>query len=157
MAKDKSKKNDSDKAEKKAKKGGDGSFAQPSEGTGGGDGWKISSDDNLGKLFLFTPKSIGQHPSYSDKTKSEDHIVADIVEINEKKPAESELHLDAWVFPRYLQGSLRGFVGERKVLGRLVKIKDPKYGTQAWQLEDVSEQDADAARSYLESVDPFKQ
>lgn len=146
-----------DKKNKAADTSADLGFAKPSEASAGGDGWKISKDENLGKLFLFTPLRVDQHPSFNDKSKLEDHIVADIVEVNKKDPAASELHSDAWVFPKYIQGSLREYAGKRRVLGILTKKKDPKYGTMSWMLDDASSADVELAQAYLKSIDPFEQ
>lgn len=143
MAKDKSKKSNASD-----------DFAKPSEAPAGGDGWKFADDDNDGDLFLITPlrKETVDTTEYGEK----EVIVADIVKINEKKPAKSEEHEEVYVFGAWLQGSLRAFIGERRVLGRLDKAADKKSGRgYVWKLEDADDDDIELAREYLASLDPF--
>ena len=143
MAKDKTKKSSA----------ADG-FAKPSEAPAGGDGWKFADDDNLGKLYLITPLRIEHGEDKYHPGEMKERIVADVVEINEKKPEKSEEHSDVWVFQGYLKGALRGYIGERRVLGRLGKGA-PDRGNEPWILEDASKKDEAIAVAYLESVDPF--
>lgn len=130
-------------------------FAKPSEASGGGDGWKLGTDENVGKLFLFTPlrEETVKTAAYGEKPA----IIADVVAIDEDDAAASELHSDTYIFQGYLRGSLKSFVGKRKVLGRLAKKKDPKYGTPSWQLDDATSADVELAQAYLKSIDPFEQ
>lgn len=143
MAKDKSKKSDA----------ADG-FAKPSEAPAGGDGWKFADDDNLGKLFLITPLRAESGEDKYHPGEMKERIVADVVEIDEKKPAKSEEHSDVWIFQGYLKGALRGYIGERRVLGRLGKGPLDR-GNEPWILEDATKKDEAIAVAYLESVDPF--
>lgn len=141
-----------DKKSKAADTTVDQGFAKPSEASGGGDSWKIGEEENVGKLFLFTPLREEQvkTQAYGEKPA----IVADVVELNEKNVSESELHSDVYIFQGYLRGSLKSFVGKRKVLGRLTKKKDPKYGTPSWQLDDASNADIELAQSYVKFTEP---
>lgn len=142
MAKDKGK----DRAEDE--------FAKPSEAPGG-DGWKFASDENDGKLFLITPlrRETVNTAEYGEK----EVVVADIVRLNEKKPEKSEEHENVFVFGAWLQGSLRGYIGERRALGRLDKAPDKKSGRgYVWKLEDADDDDIAVARAYLASLDPFE-
>lgn len=152
MAKDKSKK--PDKGGKKPK--GDSDFGKPSEATGGGDGWTFEDESNLGSLFLITPLRAEHKPSKFNDGETKEVIVCDIVELNEKKPEKSELHEDAWVFGGYTRGSLRSFIGEKRVVGRLSQGKKDR-GNIPWTLDDPTERDLDIARAYIDSVDPFDQ
>lgn len=149
MAKDKGKKAD------KATTSDD--FAKPSEAPAGGDGWKFADDANDGKLFLITPLRSEEHAdTFSKNGGTKEHIVADIVALNEKKPEKSEEHEDAWIFGGWLMGAVRGFIGERRVLGRLAKVADKKSATgYVWKLEDADADDIEIARAYLASLDPF--
>lgn len=129
-------------------------FAKPSEAPAGGDGWKFADDDNDGELFLITPlrKETVNTTEYGEK----EVIVCDIVHLNEKKPAKSEEHEEVFVFGAWLQGSLRAFIGERRVLGRLDKASDKKSGRgYVWKLEDADSDDIEVAREYLASASPF--
>lgn len=141
----------------KAAKGGDESgFAKPSEAPAGGDGYTLTTEENLGKLFLFTPLRVDSMEDKFKPGERKEIIVADVVEINEKKPEKSEEHSDVWIFAGYLRGALRGYVGERKVLGRLAQGK-PDRGNLPWILEDATKGDEALAVAYLESLDPFEQ
>jgi hypothetical protein len=133
-------------------------FAKPSEAPAtGGDGWNFEDDDNVGKLYLITPLSEDEHDDSFNPGQKKKHIVADIVEINVKKPAKSELHSDAWVFGGWTRGALRGFIGEQKVLGRLNRDESKAKGKNIpWVLEDASATDIEAATEYINSVDVFK-
>lgn len=155
MAKDKSeKKAKADKPEKATKSG----FAKPSEAPAtGGDGWNFEDDANIGKLFLITPLSEDEHDDSFNPGQKKKHIVADIVEIDTKKPAKSEMHQDAWVFGGWTRGSLRGYIGEQKVLGRLERDKSKAKGNNIpWVLVDADADDIEAATEYINSVDVFK-
>lgn len=147
MAKDKSKKSN-----------GSDEFAKPSEAPAGGDGWKFADEDNDGDLFLITPlreeEIADTYSKVAGATKK--IIVADIVHLNEKKPGKSDEHEEVYVFGAWLQGSMRGFIGERRVLGRLDKAADAKSATgYVWKLEDADDDDIAIAREYLASLDPF--
>lgn len=171
MAKDKSKKKDAalaeepkkkskaapEKASKKSK-GGDEEFAKPSEAPATSDGWQFENDDHIGDLFLITPLREDEHESnFAGKVEIKKHIVADIVHINEKKPAKSELHEDAWVFGGWSRGSLRGFIGESRLVVRLDRDPSKKVGNNIpWVLLDPTDDDIEKVREYLASVDPFK-
>ena len=145
MAKDK------DKGKKKAAAVDD--FVMPSDAPAGG-GWALSTDENDGKLFLVTPlrKQEVATERYGDK----EVIVADVVEIDEDTPADSELHEDVFIFGAWLQGTLRSYIGKRRMLVRLVKTPDSSSGRgYVWKFEDGDEDDVAAARAYLASLDPF--
>lgn len=141
----------------KSPKHNDDDFAKPSEAPAGGDGWKFASDENDGELFLITPLREEEiADNFSKKGGTKNIIVADIVHLNEKKPAKSEEHEDAYVFGGWLMGSLRAYIGERRVLGRLAKTADKKSATgYVWKLEDADDADIEVAREYLASLDPF--
>lgn len=143
-----------DKGGKAAKSTSSDGFAKPSEAPAGGDGWALASDDNLGKLFLITPLRAETIDDKYHPGERKEIIVADVVEINEKKPEKSEEHGDVWVFQGYLKGALRGYIGERRVLGRLGKGPMDR-GNEPWILEDATKKDEAIAVAYLESVDPF--
>lgn len=141
--------------DKSNKAGGD--FAKPSEAPStGGDGWKFETDDNVGELFLITP--LRTQTVTTEKYGDTEVVVADIVELNEKKPAKSELHEEVFVFGGWTKGALRGYIGERKVLGRLGQdAAKSKSKTPAWVLEDADDDDIEVAKTYLADVDPFVQ
>ena len=144
------------KGDKPAKVSDD--FAAPSDAPNtGGDGWKFETDDNLGDLYLITPLRTEYMDDAFSPTPgaTKEVIVCDIVALNEKKPAKSELHADAWVFGGWTKGSLRGYIGERMVLARLGQGPAGKGGQIPWILEDCDNDDKVVAKAYLASVDPF--
>lgn len=158
MAKDKSKSTEKGKASKAetkkggaSKKGGGDDFGKPSEAPAG-EGWNLTEEAE-GELLLVTPLREDEvNTSWGDKK----IIVAEVVVLNEKKPEKSELHEDVYVFGGYLRGALRGFIGEKRVVGRLVKGEPKKKGENApWLLEDATEAELDVARAYLASIDPL--
>ena len=151
MAKDKGKKKSDEKVSKKSKGGGSDDFAKPSEAPAGGDGWRLESEDHLGDLFLITPLREQTVKGFEDADTQV--IVASIVHLNEKKPEKSEEHEEVWVWGRWVQGALRGYIGEQRVLGRLAKDKSKAKGNNAaWVLEDADDDDIDVAREYLKFV-----
>lgn len=148
-------------AKDKGKKitGGD-DFAKPSEAPSGGDGWSLTDDANRGALLLITPlRTEKVATKFSDEPK--EVIVADVVVLNEKKPEKSEEHENVYVFSGYVKGALRGYIGERRVLGRLQNTEDTSKkkdrGNYYWELEDADADDVEVARAYLASLDPFAQ
>lgn len=148
-------------AKDKSKNSGGDEFAKPSEAPAGGDGWSFTDGDvpksgkNDGKLFLITPlreeeisDSYSKIPGTTKKI-----VVADIVELDEKKPARSEEHEEVYIFGGWLMGAVRGYIGERRVLGRLVKVDDKTSATgYVWKLEDADADDIGVARAYLEAL-----
>lgn len=160
MAKDKGTKPDKSKAAKggKPSKGAD-EFGKPSEAKGGGDGWTFADPDNIGELFLFTPlREDVTTVTRGKKTEEVKIIVADVVHINEKKPPKSELHEEVFIFPKWVQGSLRSYIGDRRVIGRLARDAAKSQGDRAaWVLEDADDDDIATVRQYLATVDPFEQ
>lgn len=146
MAKDKSKKSD------------DNEFAKPSQAPAGGDGFTLTSDGNRGKLLLITPLRTERIEDKFSKEPgaTKEIIVADVVVLNEKKPEKSEEHEEVYVFSGYLKGALRGYIGERRVLGRLTNTEDTSKkkdrGNYYWELEDADADDVAVARAYLEAL-----
>lgn len=133
-------------------------FGKPSEAPAGGDGWRFEDDSNIGKLFLITPLRVKDNArGFEDKI--QEVIVADIVEINTKRPEKSEEHEGVWVWGGWTKGALRGFVGTQRVLARLEQSAEKSRSKKnpAWVLEDGTKKDAEAAKAYLASVDPFAQ
>lgn len=154
MAKDKSKKKDSAVSDEE--------FGAPSKAPSGGDGFNLTADENRGKLLLITPlREIDVEDKFSKEPgATKKVIVADVVVLNEKKPAKSEEHEEVYVFSGYLKGALRGYIGERRVLGRLRNTEDTSKkkdrGNYYWELEDADSDDVEVAKSYMQALnDPF--
>lgn len=139
-------------------------FAKPSDAPAGGDGFKLT-EEGRDRLLLITPHREEEVPAYGKAGKNGERqriIVADVVVIDEKKPAKSEEHEDVWIFPAYVQGSLRGYIGERRVLGRLRNTEDTSgeksaAGGYYWVLEDATKKDVEKATAYREALNnPIK-
>lgn len=145
-------------AKDKSKKSGSDEFAKPSEAPAGGDGFTLTSDENRGRLLLITPLRTERIEDKFSKEPgaTKEIIVADVVVLNEKKPAKSEEHEEVYVFSGYLKGALRGYIGERRVLGRLTNTEDTSKkkdrGNYYWELEDADADDVAVARAYLEAL-----
>lgn len=147
-----------DKSKKSTKPAGDDEFAKPSDAPSGGDGWKITSDETRGALLLITPLRLDK--AETKEWGEKEVVVADVVVLNEKKPAKSVEHEEVYIFSGYLKGALRGYIGERRVLGRLQNTEDTTKkkdkGNFYWELEDADADDVAVARAYLEALnDPF--
>lgn len=145
-------------AKDKSKKTGGDEFAKPSEAPAGGDGFTLTSDENRGKLLLITPLRTERIEDKFSKEPgaTKEIIVADVVVLDEKKPEKSEEHEEVYVFSGYLKGALRGYIGERRVLGRLTNTEDTSKkkdrGNYYWELEDADADDVAVARAYLEAL-----
>lgn len=151
MAKDKGKKKSDEKVAKKGKGGGSDEFAKPSEAPAGGDGYRLETEEHLGDLFLITPLREQTVKGFEDADTQV--IVASVVHLNEKKPEKSEEHEEVWIWAKWIQGSLRGYIGEQRVLGRLAQDKSKAKGKNAaWVLEDADDDDIEVAREYLKFV-----
>lgn len=132
-------------------------FKKPSEAPAGGDGWQLADDEHLGDLFLIRPRRVDHIDDKFKPGEKKEIIVADVVHINEKKPAKSEEHTDVWVFQGYLKGALRGYIDDDGlVLARLGKSDKKDRGNYPWVFEDATPADEELAREYLRSADPFR-
>lgn len=131
-------------------------FAKPSEAPSSGESFKLESEENVGKLFLISP--LREQDFTSDLYGTSQIIVADVVELDEKKPEKSVEHTEVYIFGGWTKGALRGYVGTRRVLARLAQDQSKsKSKNPAWVLEDADADDVQVARDYLASVDPFAQ
>lgn len=140
-------------------------FGKPSEAPVGGDAWSLTDGDepksakNAGRLFLFRPTESRQvEVTRGKKTEDVEVIVADVVLLDEKKPAKSEEHKGVFIWGGWVKGALRGYIDDAGlVLGRLVQKSDKDSPTgYIWILEDASAKDEEIAREYLRSADPFR-
>lgn len=117
-------------------------FNQP----GAASGDKLDLDQLAGRLLLIYPKEhkTGVVTTFGEK----DILVADIVVLDGPTAGE-ELH-DAFVFPGYMIGQLKGYIGNpNPALGRVAKGQG-KPGQQApWVLADFTDQDAAIATQWV--------
>lgn len=159
-AKGKDSKSKAPEPEKKKGSKGGGDFARPSDAPATGDGWRFEDEKNVGTLFLITPlrtQTVGTK-DYGDQ----EVVVADIVELHEKKPEKSELHEEVFIWGGWTKGATKAFIGEKKVLGRLAQdASKSKSKSPAWVLDDATPADEKIARAYMEhakaTADPFEQ
>lgn len=112
----------------------------------GGDlfNWETHS----GRLLLITPKSIelGVETIHGNK----DATRADIVVLAEPGTGLTEVVRDTLIFPRAIQGQIRGHVGTgRMTLGRLGQGQAQRGQKPPWQLSDPTDNDKATARAYL--------
>ena len=107
--------------DKSKKKGGvSDDFAKPSEAKASGDGFNFEKEENLGKLFLITPLRVQTAKGFEGK--ESEVVVADIVELDEKKPERSVEHEEVFVWGGWTKGAIRGFIGDKRVLVQSDKI-----------------------------------
>lgn len=138
-------------------------FAKPSEASGG-DSWSLTDGDeaksgkNDGELMLITPLRKDEvSVTRGKKTEDVEVIVADVVHLNRKKPEKSEEHENVYIWAKWIQGSLRSYIGKEMVLGTVVKTPDAASATgYVWKLQDADSDDVTAAEAYLASLSPFK-
>lgn len=132
-------------------------FKKASEAPAGGGDFKLT--DHEDELLLFRPTATKMVPGYSKDDPDQEIVVADVVVIDEKHPEKSEKHEECWIFQRYIQGSLRGFIEEKGVvLGRLRKNGNSEKGKNSfkWELDDFTDEEAEAASAYLASANPLE-
>jgi len=106
---------------------------------------KLTLPDLLGSLLLFTVDSV-EHAIPT--TFGESDAVRCTVVALDGDLAGTEWP-DTLVFPRVLQGQLRGQAGGGRVLGRLSQGVAKPGQSPPWKLEPASDADKDVARTYL--------
>ncbi len=113
--------------------------------TTGGD--KLPLDDLKGSLLLFTVhEQMGEmQTSFGVATP----IRADVAVLD--GTLKGSVYADALIFPRVLQGNLRGAIGEM-VIGRLGKGTAKAGQSAPWILEAASEADKTVGEKYLAHV-----
>lgn len=124
------------------------SFAKPSEAPASSE-YKFSVEENIGSLFVIEPKEEKEVDTEHGEKKV---IVSTVTEIDLENPVDdSETHDDVWVFPAWIQGSIRHAIADGgMVLGRLQQDADKGKGRNAaWVLEDPDEEDIEAATAWL--------
>lgn len=124
-------------------------FVNPSEAPSGGDGWKFSVEENIGSLFVLEPKEEIEIDTDWGKKKV---IVTDVTEIDLDDPEDSETHEEVYIFPAWVQGTIRSSIPDGMVLGTLGQDADKGQGRNAaWVLEDPDEEEVEAATEWLNS------
>lgn len=136
-------------------------FKKPSEVDGGG----TRFGDLVDETVLIQPlKYEGDLPSTRGYTNPDgtpqtwDRVVADVTVIDLRNPAKSEKHEGMWITQGRVIGKTR-YELDGMVLGKLIRPKaTSSTPNPAYDLEDPSEAEIDAARKYLagaEDEPPF--
>lgn len=163
MAKDKSKKKAAEPvietpAPKAGKKDKDKSKPRPASGdlVGPGSGGNFVAKDHVDRLLLVTPTALEEDIQTANGTS--DAIRADIVVLDRKKPAKSEMIDGALIFQKVLQGQLRDSLAKgTRVVGTLIVDESTKKPGQSapYRLTAPSDEDIQVAKAYLETVNPL--
>jgi len=108
-------------------------------------GEKVIIEENLGELFMITPKSIeGDIKTIHGET---DALVADVVIFRDG--VEPEAYIGTRVFQKVLIGSLKGSIGKpMPVLGVLAKGEKKPGKSAPWVLTAPNQAQIDQALAY---------
>lgn len=119
-------------------------------------GGQFVPKDHVDELLLITPHEIREvSTTYGDS----EAVEADIVVLNPKKPADSEVIDNGLIFGKVVIGQLRQAVQNRtRVVGTLIEdTASQKKGQSApYRLTAPSDSDIEAAKGYLDSLDPLR-
>ena len=108
----------------------------------------IKFSDHEGRLALIWARAERQH-TYDGETK--DVIQGDVV-ILDPPGSDPIEYKNTMIFPRVMQGQVRGNIGTGKPnLGRIGKGEAKPRQTQPWILNDPNEQDKKMAVAYLQN------
>lgn len=120
--------------------------------SGPGSALGIQWADYKGALLLFTVKEIETGISTQFGTSDAVRVSINVLDGSN----EGDGFADVLVFPKVLQGQLRGSVGGR-VLGRLGQGEKKSGQNAPWKLEDPTEDDKTLARKWIAENDkpPF--
>ncbi len=111
-------------------------------------GEKVIIDENLGELFMVTPKSVEEDiKTIHGET---DALVADVVIFRDG--GEPEAHIGTRIFQKVMIGSLKGSIGKpMPVLGVLAKGEKKPGKSAPWILTAPSQAQVDLALAYYNS------
>lgn len=119
-------------------------------------GGQFVPKDHVDELLLITPHEIREvSTTYGDS----EAVEADIVVLNTKRPADSEEIIGGLIFGKVVIGQLRQAVQNRtRVVGTLIEdTSSQKKGQSApYRLTAPSDSDIEAAKGYLDSLDPLR-
>jgi hypothetical protein len=123
----------------------DDEMGDPAEG---GDNWKVATA--LGELLVIRPLSVEK--DIETEYGKTDAIRADVIVVNEKKPAKSETHEGVLIFQGMLQAALRDKVGKGLVVGRLVQGEKKPGKSAPYLLEKADDDEKDTCREALRAA-----
>lgn len=115
-------------------------------------GGRFSAKDHNGRLLLITP--TGYRESVETTFGTKDAVEANIVVIDERKPADSEEIDGGLLFGGVLIGQTKSRIGKGMILGRLEQGEAKKGQQPPWRLADATDAEKDLARAYLASKAP---
>lgn len=124
---------------------------------GPGSGGNFVAKDVIGELLLITPTALEEDVVTANGTS--DAIRADIVVLDRKKPAKSEVIEGGLVFQKVLQGQLRDSLAKgTRVVGTLIQDEASKKAGQSapYRLTAPSDEDIQVARQYLDTLNPLR-
>ena len=116
--------------------------------------------DFVGETVLIQPTVYedGLTGKFTKKDETYDRVTADVTVIDLRNPTDSVKHESMWITQGRIIGKTKGEIGNM-VLGKLVRPKPTaSEPNPAYDLEDPSEAEVDAARKFLagdESEPPF--
>jgi hypothetical protein len=113
-------------------------------------GEKVITDDNLGKLFMITPKEVEHNvPTVHGET---DALVADVVILDETGD-KHEVYTNTRIFQKVLIGSLKGSIGKpMPVLGTLGKGEKKQGKSAPWVIVAPTTDQVKVGLAYWESL-----
>lgn len=112
-------------------------------------GEKTITDENLGRLFMVTPREVEQ--GISTVHGETDALIADVVILDEKG-TEHQVYTGTRIFQKVLIGSLKGSIGKpMPVLGVLAKGEKKQGKSAPWILSAPSQAQVDLALAYYNS------
>lgn len=118
----------------------------PSAGSG-----SFRMTDHVGEHMLIIP--TGFREGFKTSNGPTDTVVADVVILNLKKPAKSEIARGALIFQTVLVDNLRDKVGKGKLAAKLI-MGEAKNGNSAPYLFERSDEAKTAARAWLDANGP---
>lgn len=131
-------------------------FKKPSETDSGG----VRFGDFVDETLLIQPTKYedGLTGKFTKPGETFDRVTADVTVIDLRNPAKSEKHTGMWITQGRIIGKVKGEI-DGMVLGKLIRPKaTSSEPNPAYDLEDPSEAEIDAARKYLagaEDEPPF--
>jgi hypothetical protein len=121
-------------------------------------GEKVITEENLGKLFLITPKEVEHEITTVHGTT--DALVADVVILDEKGE-DHGVYAGTRIFQKVLIGSLKGSIGKKMPVLGVLRKGEKKAGKSApWVIDPkVTPEQVKIALTYWEaltsSANPF--
>lgn len=121
-------------------------------------GEKTITEENLGRLFMITPREVEQ--GISTVHGETDALVADVVILDESGAGDHEFFNNTRIFQKVLIGSLKSSIGKpMPVLGVLAKGEKKPGKSAPWVINAPSQAQVDLALEYYNAnvkTNPFE-